>query len=280
MKKVFMSFMLAAGVYGLAFGQATQSQSQSQTGTTGMQQSEREEGWEKIGEKTVNLSEESGIFNWNTDREKTINANEKYSALKFKAKDATVNLTNVEVEYEDGKSQNLSINAPVMANSESKVVSLDSKDKKLDKITFNFEKDESAREDKAKVELWGLRSDAGSGMGQRSGTGIDRHSSDTSMYDHQSGQGSRTKSDRTQSDMDRSGSQSGQGSQYDHSRSTTPGSTTPGSTTPGSTTPGSTTPGSTTPGSTTPGSTTPGSTYPSTPGSTTPGSTSPDTDTR
>ena len=76
-------------------------------------------------------------------------------------------MTNVEVQYEDGKKENLSINSPLRANSETKVVHLGSDDKKLDKITFNFRKDEMAKEDKAKVELWGLKADDVSGMGKR-----------------------------------------------------------------------------------------------------------------
>lgn len=153
MKKLFISIMLAAGIYSLAMGQQS---SES-----------KDKGWEKIGEKTVNLSENHGIFTWNTDREKSINADEKYSAIKFKAKDATVNLTNVEVLYENGKKQDLSINSPVQPNSESKMVSLDSKEK-LDKITFNFKKDNTTKVDKAKVELWGLKAGSGSGMGTKS----------------------------------------------------------------------------------------------------------------
>lgn len=184
--------MLIAGIYGLTFGQQ---QSQS---------SANDPNWEKIGEKTVDLSMDSGIFDWNTDREKTINANEKYSAIKFKAKDATVNLTNVEVEFEDGKKQDLSINSPVQANSESKVVNLENKGE-LDKITFNFKKDATASADKAKIEVWGLKSSTGSGMGQRDNT--QRSSSGTSTDRSQSG----TSTDRSQSGTGTGSSQSGTG---------------------------------------------------------------------
>lgn len=157
MKKLFLSIMFVAGIYGLAFGQqASQSTSRA---------SADDPNWEKIGEKTVDLSMDQGIFEWDKDREKTVNANEKYSAIKFKAKDAAVNLTKVEVEYDDGKKQDLSISTPVQANSESKVVDLNSQED-LDKITFNYKKDASASADKAKIEVWGLKSGSSSGMGQ------------------------------------------------------------------------------------------------------------------
>ena len=218
MKKLFLSTMIAAGLFGLVAGQVTQTQS------TRSQDQDNKDGWEKIGEKTVNLSEESGIFNWNSDREKTINANEKYSAIKFKAKDGTVNLTNIEVEYEGGKKQDLSLIGPVMANSESKVVTLQSGDKKLDKITFNYKKDEAAKEDKVQVELWGLKADAASGMGTRnkdkdSGVDVNRDLSDTSMMDHHNTMPSRTDMDRIDADK----------TKVDNNKSTTPAdrSTTP-----------------------------------------------------
>lgn len=173
MKKLFLSIILVAGVYGFAIGQqGSQSQSSSQS-----QASANDPNWEKIGEKTVDLSSDKGIFNWNTDREKTVRADEKYSAIKFKAKDAPVNLTNVQVEYENGQKQDLSINAPVQVNSDSKVISLNSQSD-VDKITFNYSKNESAGTDKAKIEVWGLKSNSSQGMGKRSGTDVDKDLND------------------------------------------------------------------------------------------------------
>jgi hypothetical protein len=157
MKRELISLMLVISLSGFAFGQ-TQSRSSAKSDN---------EGWVKIGEKTVNLNEHHGIFDLNKDREKTINANERYSAIRFKAKEAPVNLTNVEIQYDDGAKQNLNINSPVKVNSESKIVTLDD-DKKLDKITFNYETNHSAKSDKAKVEVWGLRATSSGGMGSRS----------------------------------------------------------------------------------------------------------------
>ncbi|MGE5418703.1 MAG: hypothetical protein ACM3UT_00895 [Chloroflexota bacterium] len=134
--------------------------------TYGQQASSKDKGdWEKIGEATLNLSEDYGVFDWDRDRVETVNANEKYSAIKFKAKDEKVNLTNVEVQYENGKKEDLSLQSSLNVNSESKALPLDTR-QELDKVTLNFLKDESARADKAVVEIWGLKSGA-SGMGQR-----------------------------------------------------------------------------------------------------------------
>jgi hypothetical protein len=162
MKKFLIGIMFFAGAYGLTFGQqGSTSQSQSQSQSSSMNQK-----WEKIGEKTVDLKSDHGIFDWNKDREKSINANEKYSAIRFRAKDAPVDLTNVQVQFDNGKKQDLNINTPVKANSDSKILTLENQGE-LDKITFNYKKDENTSADKAKIEVWGLKSNGSSGMGQR-----------------------------------------------------------------------------------------------------------------
>lgn len=152
---MIMSIIFTIGILGLTIGQQS---SQS-----------KEANWVKIGQTTVNLDEDHGIFDWDRDREETINANDKYSAIKFRAKDAKVSLSSIEVEYDNGKKENMKLASSIEANSESKQLKLDTRED-LDKVTFNFLKDENARADKAVIEVWGLKAGA-SGMGQ--GTDID-----------------------------------------------------------------------------------------------------------
>lgn len=122
--------------------------------------------WVKIGQTTINLSEDYGIFDWDRDREQSINANDKYSAIKFRAKDANVNLSNVEVQYDNGKKEDFKLGSSISANSDSKQLKLDTRED-LDKVTINFMKDQNAPKDKkAVVEVWGLK-DQSSGMGKR-----------------------------------------------------------------------------------------------------------------
>lgn len=150
------------GFFALTYGQQS-SQSGSQS---------KDAGWVKIGETTINLSEDYGIFDWDRDREESINANDKYSAIKFKAKDSNVNLDNVEVQYDNGKKEDLKLGSTLDANSESKQLKLDTRED-LDKITFNFMKDPSATSDKkAVIEVWGMKAGA-SGMGQGKDIDID-----------------------------------------------------------------------------------------------------------
>jgi len=152
MKRILIIVFLMIGFLGLTFGQQSS-------------QSKDKEDWVKIGETTLNLSQDYGVFDWDRDRTETVNANEKYSAIKFKAKDSKVSLTNVEVQYDNGKKEELKLDTPIEANKESKILKLDTRED-LDKVTFNFLKDERAAADKVEIEIWGLKS-AGSGMGQR-----------------------------------------------------------------------------------------------------------------
>lgn len=159
MKKVLMSVLFTIGILNLVSAQqASSSKSDDMK-------------WEKIGQTTINLSENYGIFDWDRDRVETVNANDKYSEIKFRAKDSKVNLTDVVVQYDNGKKEDLKMDATISANSDSKPLKLDTRED-LDKVTFSFLKDNNApKDDKAVVEIWGLKADSHSGMGK--GTDID-----------------------------------------------------------------------------------------------------------
>jgi lipopolysaccharide export LptBFGC system permease protein LptF len=152
MKRLLFGLIMVFGFFHLANGQQG---SQS-----------KDADWVKIGQTTINLSEDYGIFDWDRDREQSINANDKYSAIKFRAKDANVNLSNVEVQYDNGKKEDFKLGSSISANSDSKQLKLDTRED-LDKVTINFMKDQNAPKDKkAVVEVWGLK-DQSSGMGKR-----------------------------------------------------------------------------------------------------------------
>jgi hypothetical protein len=159
MKKVLMSVLFTIGILNLVSAQQTSSSKSDDMK------------WEKIGQTTINLSENYGIFDWDRDRVETVNANDKYSEIKFRAKDSKVNLTDVVVQYDNGKKEDLKMDATISANSDSKPLKLDTRED-LDKVTFSFLKDNIApKDDKAVVEIWGLKADSHSGMGK--GTDID-----------------------------------------------------------------------------------------------------------
>lgn len=155
MKRVLMSIMMAVGLISLVSAQQT-SQSKSTADNAK---------WEKIGQTTINLSENYGIFDWDRDRVETVKASDKYSEIKFRAKDSKVNLTDVEVQYGNGKKEDLKLDASISADADSKPLKLDTRED-LKKVTISFLKDDSApKDEKAVVEVWGLKDTSVSGMG-------------------------------------------------------------------------------------------------------------------
>lgn len=178
MKKLF--FIISFGIIG-SVGIASAQVGQSTTITTtprdkirtdttynqSMGMSQEDEGWTKIGEKTVNLSKGHD--------EVTISGSEKFSSIKIKLADAAmIDLQDVEVEYEGGEKQTVEMDIPINTTTgESKVIDLESSDQNVKKITFDYKKRATwtdndkidtkeigdAIERRTNVEIWGLKAD-------------------------------------------------------------------------------------------------------------------------
>jgi hypothetical protein len=144
-------------------------------------------GWQKIGETTVNFK---------TDKDNiVILGKDRFKALKFKVMDAAIDLQDLEVYYEnekgDMKSDNdkdskvdvdmkgkdkgvdittkeerkandpnredISVRSPIQAGQESRVIDLKGTSRELKKVVFTYRTLPNSKDEKAKVELWGLR---------------------------------------------------------------------------------------------------------------------------
>ena len=138
--------------------------------------SQDDKGWTKIGETTVDMSEARD--------EIAVSGSEKFSSIKLKVTDASmIELEDVQVEYEGGEKQKIEMDTPLNTTTgESNVIQLDSEEKNVKKITFEYKtravwkdnedlsetkdaagdvKDavKDVKDSKAKVEVWGLKSD-------------------------------------------------------------------------------------------------------------------------
>lgn len=175
MKKLIMSMLLTVAIgYGLALAQSTQTQTQDKS-TTGTM-NEQQPGWQKIGEKTIDLSKGHDELAFTTS--------ETFKAIKVKAENAPVNLTDLQLFYDSGEKQDVAIDNPLTANGETPVINLNESDKGLKRIVFDCkpsvsssyskdmksdktDKDMSNKDmsstgtgkDKVKVEVWGLRAE-------------------------------------------------------------------------------------------------------------------------
>ena len=106
-------------------------------------------GWHKIGETTVD-------FKRDRDEIKIIGA-DRFAAIQFKVKDAPIDLISLEVYYESGNKQDIAVHSPIPARGESRVIDLNGSERRLDKIVFVYKTLPNRKDEKAEVEIWGLK---------------------------------------------------------------------------------------------------------------------------
>jgi hypothetical protein len=106
-------------------------------------------GWHKIGSRTIDFK--------NDKDEITVIGADRFSSIKFKINDAPVNLKNVEVYYESGDNQNIEVNSPIGPEMESKAYDLNGGERNLKKISFDYNTLPNIKDEKAEIEVWGLK---------------------------------------------------------------------------------------------------------------------------
>jgi hypothetical protein len=109
-------------------------------------------GWHKIGSRTIDFK--------NDKDEITVMGADKFSSIKFKVNDAPVNLQNVEVYYETGDNQKIAVNSPIGPSMESKSYNLEGGERSLKKISFDYNTLPNIKDEKAEIEVWGLKTNA------------------------------------------------------------------------------------------------------------------------
>ena len=106
-------------------------------------------GWHKIGSRTIDFKNEKD--------EITVLGADRFSSIKFKVNDAPVNLQNVEVFYESGDNQSIAVNSPIGPEMESNAYELNGGERSLKKITFDYNTLPNIKDEKAEIEVWGLK---------------------------------------------------------------------------------------------------------------------------
>lgn len=106
-------------------------------------------GWHKIGETTVNFQKEK-------DEILVVGA-DRFASIKFKVTDAPIDLKDLEVYYESGDKQDVKINMPIKMAGESRVIDLNGGERNLKKIVFVYKTLPNRKDEKAHVEIWGLK---------------------------------------------------------------------------------------------------------------------------
>jgi hypothetical protein len=106
-------------------------------------------GWHKIGETTVDFKTEK-------DEIKVVGAN-RFASIKFKVKDAPINLIDMELYYDSATVHKITVNSPIPAGAESKVIDLKGTEPNIRKIVFVYRTVNNRKDEKAHVEVWGYK---------------------------------------------------------------------------------------------------------------------------
>jgi hypothetical protein len=106
-------------------------------------------GWHKIGETTADFkAEKDEIVVLGADR---------FKSIKIKVTDAPIHIADLEVYYESGDNEAISLKSDFKAGGESRVIDLKGNSRNLKKVVFVYNTVPNSKNDKAHVELYGLK---------------------------------------------------------------------------------------------------------------------------
>ena len=106
-------------------------------------------GWHKIGETSVNFKTDKDEF--------LVMGADKFKAIQLKIKDAPVHIEDMQVHYDGGDKEDISVRSNFKAGSESRIIDLKPHSRGLKSVQFVYHTVPNAKADKGRIELWGLK---------------------------------------------------------------------------------------------------------------------------
>ncbi|HUM45389.1 MAG TPA: DUF2541 family protein [Chitinophagales bacterium] len=139
MKRKFLIIMMSMAAFGAgAFAQ-----------TKPVVEVKDNPGWHKIAETVVNLK---------TDQDELmVLGADHYKAIRLKATDSDIEITDVRVMYENEQVQDIEVRKILKAGEQTREIDLDGKDRAIKKIRLTYKTVPNAKQDKAHLEIWGLK---------------------------------------------------------------------------------------------------------------------------
>ncbi len=104
-------------------------------------------GWHKIGEVSASLKMETESI--------VVLGADKFKAIKLKVTNAPINFLMLKVFYEAGEIEEIPVKSELMPGEETRV--MDIKNKDLKKVTFTYKTMPNNTNEKAHIELYGLK---------------------------------------------------------------------------------------------------------------------------
>lgn len=106
-------------------------------------------GWHKITEMVVDLKKDQD--------EVAVLGADHYKALKLKATDSDIEIMDVKVMYENEQVQDIEVRKFIRQGEETRQIDLDGKERAIKKIRLTYKTVPNAAQDKAHLEIWGLK---------------------------------------------------------------------------------------------------------------------------
>jgi hypothetical protein len=106
-------------------------------------------GWHKIGEVKADFKME--------DQSIAVLGNDRFKSILLKVTDAPINIENITVVFEDGATQDVNVKNELKAGAETRQIDLKGGSKEIKQVKFTYKTLPNQQEDKAHVELYGLK---------------------------------------------------------------------------------------------------------------------------
>jgi hypothetical protein len=106
-------------------------------------------GWNKIGDAKVDFKSDKDKF--------ILIGKDMFKSLQIKVKDAPVHIESMQVEYEGGVKEDISLASEFKSNSESRVIELKNSYSEIKNVTFVYHTVPGSGTSKAEIELWGMK---------------------------------------------------------------------------------------------------------------------------
>ena len=116
-------------------------------------------GWHKIGETTVSFKKE-------TD-EIAVIGSDRFAKLKFKVHNAGIIINDLDIWYEDGTKQDISVHSTYVEGHQSPLIDIPGNEKDIKRISFTYHTIPNQNKDRAHVEIFGLKSNVDKKMDNR-----------------------------------------------------------------------------------------------------------------
>ena len=106
-------------------------------------------GWHKIGEVKASFKMENESI--------VVLGKDAFKSIKLKVTDAPINIENVQVFYESGDPEDVSVKSELKAGAETRVIDLKGGTREIKKVVFTYKTLPNSKDEKAHVELYGLK---------------------------------------------------------------------------------------------------------------------------